>query len=105
VISVVVLTRDEALNIERCLASVAWSDDVLVMDSGSTDGTQALAAKCGARVISREWDHFAGQRNFALDHGALRHRWVLHIDADEVVTPELQREIAAIAGANEGFPG
>jgi len=104
-ISVVVLAQDEAVNIERCLASVAWSDDVLVVDSGSTDGTQALAAKAGARVMHREWDHFAGQRNHALDHGGLRHRWVLHLDADEVVTPELRDEMMAIARADDGLPG
>jgi len=104
-ISVVVLSQDEAVNIERCLASVAWSDDVVVVDSGSTDGTQALATKAGARVIHRKWDHFAGQRNYALDHGGLRHRWVLHLDADEVVTPELRDEMLAIARADEGLPG
>lgn len=97
-ISVVVLTHNEAINIERCLASVAWSDDILVMDSGSTDGTQDLASARGARVVTRAWDNFAGQRNFALDHGALRHPWVLHIDADEVVSDELRTEMLAIAG-------
>lgn len=104
-ISVVVLARDEAPNIERCLASVAWSDDVLVVDSGSTDGTQELAAKAGARVMHRKWDDFAGQRNHALDHGGLRHRWVLHLDADEVVTPALRDEMVAIARSGGGLPG
>ena len=104
-ISVVVLTQDEAHNIERCLASVAFSDDVLVVDSGSTDGTQALAERMGARVVHRTWDHFAGQRNHALDQGALRNRWVLHLDADEVVTPELRDEMMAIARRDDGLPG
>jgi glycosyltransferase involved in cell wall biosynthesis len=104
-ISVVVLTQDEAANIARCLASIGWCDDVLVVDSGSTDGTQALAEKAGARVIHREWDHFAGQRNHALDHGNLRHKWVLHLDADEVVTAELRDEMMAIARRDDGLPG
>jgi len=104
-ISVVVLAQDEAVNIERCLQSVAWSDDILVVDSGSTDGTQALAGKAGARVMHREWDHFAGQRNYALEHGGLRHRWVLHLDADEVVTPELRDEMMAVARKDDGLPG
>jgi glycosyltransferase involved in cell wall biosynthesis len=104
-ISVVVLTRNEAINIERCLASVAWSDDVLVVDSGSTDGTQGMAQKMGARLIFRPWDNFAHQRNFALEHGSLKHRWVLHLDADEVVTPELRDEMQAIARAGGGLPG
>ena len=104
-ISVVVLTKDEAANIGRCLESVSWCDDVLVVDSGSTDGTQELAAKAGARVVQRAWDNFANQRNYALDHGALRHRWILHLDADEVVTPELREEITAIARSDAGLPG
>jgi glycosyltransferase involved in cell wall biosynthesis len=105
VISVVVLAQDEAVNIERCLSSVDWSDDVLVMDSGSTDGTPELARKSGARVMHRSWDDFAGQRNYALEHGALRHRWVLHLDADEAVTPELRDEMMAIARRDDGLPG
>ncbi len=104
-ISVVVLSRDEAINIERCLASVSWSDDVLVVDSGSTDATRELAKKAGARLIHRDWDHFAGQRNYALEHGGLRHRWVLHLDADEVVTPALRDEMMAIARAGTGLAG
>src|SRR3954469_3922107 len=104
-ISVVVLAQDEAANIEQCLASVAWSDDVLVVDSGSTDATQELAVRCGARVIHRAWDHFAGQRNHALDHGGLRHRWVLHLDADERVSPELRDEMMEIARSDTGLPG
>src|SRR6202008_2689873 len=103
-ISVVVLTRNESVNIERALASVAWSDDVLVVDSGSIDGTQGLAEKMGARGMFRPWDRFAGQRNFAMEHGALRHRWVLHLDADEVVTPELREELASIARAVDPQP-
>jgi glycosyltransferase involved in cell wall biosynthesis len=104
-ISVVVLTHNEAINIRRCLASVAWSDDVLVIDSGSTDGTQDLAAGMGARVKYRPFDNFANQRNYALDEGALRHRWVLHVDADEEVTPELRDEAQAIARAVNGLAG
>lgn len=100
-ISVVILTWNEAGNLGRCLRSVAWSDDVLVLDSGSTDGTQDLARTAGARVLERAFDSFAGQRNFAMDSGGLRHRWVLHLDADEVLTEELRKEILAIAGDPE----
>jgi glycosyltransferase involved in cell wall biosynthesis len=104
-ISVVVLSRNEAINIARCLESVAWSDDVLVIDSGSTDGTPQLAAKMGARVMHRSFDSFAGQRNFALDQGALRHEWVLHLDCDEVVSPQLRGEMESIAREGNGKPG
>lgn len=104
-ISVVVLTYNEIENIERCLASLAWSDDVLVVDSGSTDGTPALAERLGARVLRREFDDFAGQRNYALDHGGLKHDFVLHIDADEVVTPELLREMQDIVRTDGALLG
>ena len=92
-ISVVVLTQDESANIARCLESVAWADDILVVDSGSTDGTRELAERLGARVLMRRFDTFAAQRNFALDEGRLIHDWVLHLDADETVSAELRREI------------
>lgn len=96
-ISVVILTYNEAINIERCLRSVSWSDDILVMDSGSTDGTCEIAKQLGARIIQRPFDDFAGQRNFAIDQGNLRHDWVLHLDADETVTVELKTEMLGIA--------
>jgi glycosyltransferase involved in cell wall biosynthesis len=104
-ISIVVLTHNESVNIERCLASVAWSDDVLVIDSGSTDGTLERAGRMGARVVHRPFDNFANQRNFALDQGALKHEWVLHLDADEVVTPGLEGEMREIASGSGGKPG
>jgi glycosyltransferase involved in cell wall biosynthesis len=103
-ISVVILTHNEAINIERCLASVAWADDILVIDSGSTDGTQVLATRRGARVMHRPFDHFAGQRNFALDHGQLRHPWVLHLDADEEVSDALRQEMLRIAADGQARP-
>ena len=95
-ISVVILTFNEERNIERCLKSVRWSDDVLVVDSFSTDNTVAIAQQLGARVIQRKFDNFAAQRNFALDHGELKHQWVLHLDADEEVTSELAEELGAV---------
>lgn len=104
VISVVLLTHNETHNIVRCLASVAWADDIVVVDSGSTDGTQALCERLGARVLYRAFDDFAHQRNFALECGQLRHRWVLHLDADEEVTPELRRELEAVVQADGPLP-
>ncbi|MFC1579110.1 glycosyltransferase family 2 protein [Pseudomonadota bacterium] len=104
-ISIVILTYNEITNIERCLASVAWTDDVLVIDSGSSDGTRELAEKLGARILLRSFDNFANQRNFALDNGQLKYQWVLHLDADEVVTPELAAEMQEIAGSGEGQCG
>jgi glycosyltransferase involved in cell wall biosynthesis len=92
-LSVTIITLNEAANIEACLASVAWADDVLVVDSGSTDGTADLARAKGARVIARDWPGYAEQKNFAA--GAAAHEWILSVDADERVTPELRQEIQA----------
>ncbi len=96
-VSVLVLTFNEEDNLPRCLASVAWADDVLVVDSFSTDRTVEIARQHGARVLQRAFDTFADQRNFGVDHGDLRHGWVLHLDADEVVPDDLRAEMLRIA--------
>ena len=90
-VSVIVITLNEAAHIEACLQSVAWADDVVVVDSGSTDGTPALARAKGARVVERGWPGYSEQKNFAAAEA--RHDWVLSVDADERVTPELAAEI------------
>jgi glycosyltransferase involved in cell wall biosynthesis len=100
-ISVLIVTCNEELNLPRCLDSVKWSDDVLVVDSFSTDRTVDLAQKGGARGLQNRFVDFADQRNFGLANGNLKHDWVLHLDADEVVTPELQRELVARASGGE----
>ncbi len=93
-ISVLLLTLDEAANLPRCLDALAWCDDVVVLDSFSTDQTVELARARGARVEQRAFDSFAGQRNHGLETIEFRHPWVLHVDADEVVTPELVDHMA-----------
>jgi len=92
-LSVTVITLNEASNIEACLASVAWADEVLVVDSGSTDGTPDLARAKGARVIVRDWPGYSTQKNFA--SAEARNDWILSVDADERLTPELAAEIQA----------
>ncbi|MBV6413075.1 MAG: glycosyltransferase family 2 protein [Xanthomonadales bacterium PRO6] len=94
-ISVVILTKDEEINLPRCLASVAFSNDVVLVDSGSQDRTLEIARSAGVRVFTRSFDSFAKQRNFALEQ-ELRNDWVLHLDADEAVTPELERELMEV---------
>jgi len=89
-ISVLVLTLNEEANIGDCLDSVAWADDVLVLDSGSEDRTVEIARSKGARVLHRDFDDFATQRNYGLEEGGLHHDWVLHLDADERVPPALR---------------
>jgi glycosyltransferase involved in cell wall biosynthesis len=100
-ISVLILTRNEESNLSRCLDSVEWSDDVLVLDSFSDDHTVEIARSRGIRVLQNHFVNFAEQRNFGLALGSLKHDWVLHLDADEVVTPELQRELITTATRSE----
>jgi glycosyltransferase involved in cell wall biosynthesis len=93
-VSVVVLTLDEEPNIPRCLASVAWADQVVVVDSGSADRTVSLALATGAEVVDQPWLGFSAQREHALRLQLLRHDWVYFVDADEWVSPRLAAEIA-----------
>ena len=93
-VSVVVLTLNEEPNIRRCLASVAWADQVVVVDSGSADRTVLLARMAGAEVVDQPWLGFSAQREFALRLPLLRHDWVYFVDADEWVSAQLATEIA-----------
>jgi glycosyltransferase involved in cell wall biosynthesis len=95
--SVLILTLNEERNLPRCLASAAGCDDIVVLDSGSTDRTAEIARTAGARVFTRSFDHFAGQRNYAQREIPFRHPWVFHLDADEQITPELDAECRAAA--------
>jgi glycosyltransferase involved in cell wall biosynthesis len=95
-VSTLVLTHNEAANLPRCLGALFWCDDILVVDSGSTDNTVEIAEKFGARVLVRPFDNFAFQRNFGLEEGNLRHEWVLHLDADEVVTDAFVKRLIAL---------
>lgn len=92
-LSVIVITKNEAANLVACLEAVQFADEVIVVDSGSTDGTVAIARTAGAKVIETGWPGFGPQKNRALD--AATGDWVLSLDADERITPELAREIQA----------
>ena len=98
-ISVLILTRNEAQDLPDCLASVAWSDDVHVLDSLSDDGTQAIAAAAGARVTEREFDDWSSHQNWALKNLPFRHPWVFYLDADERVTSALRDSLLQAAAA------
>ena len=93
-LSVAIITHNEEPNLARTLASVAWADQVVVVDAHSTDGTVALARSAGAQVIERAWPGFAAQKNFALSQ--CTGDWILSLDADEDVSAELAEEIRAI---------
>lgn len=90
-VSVTIITLNESAHIEACLASVAWADEVLVVDSHSTDGTADLARAAGARVIVRDWPGYSAQKNFAAAEAT--NDWILSIDADERVTRALAEAI------------
>jgi len=93
-LSVIVPTFNEEVNIEECLESVRWADEVLVVDSFSTDRTLEIARRYTDRIIQREYGNSASQKNWAIPQTA--HRWVMVLDADERVTPELRGEIQAL---------
>lgn len=94
-VSVLILTLNEEVNLADCLASCAWSDDIVVFDSLSSDRTVDIARERGARVVQRPFDNYAAQRNAALGTVTYKHPWVLMVDADERVPADLAAEIAA----------
>lgn len=99
-LSIFIIARDEADRIERTIRAVrSLSDDIVVVDSGSTDGTQAIAERLGARVISNPWPGYGPQKRFAEDQ--CRYEWLLNLDADEVVPPDLAAEIAGLFAGSE----
>jgi glycosyltransferase involved in cell wall biosynthesis len=108
-ITAIILTKNEEVNIERCISSLkGWVNRVVVVDSGSTDKTVELAESLGAEIFCHEpFNHYAAQFNWALDHVGVRTKWVYRIDADEEVTPELAAEIvdACRAHANDDVNG
>lgn len=100
-VSVVILTLNEERDLPCCLASLDACDDIVVLDSGSTDRTCAIATEAHARVFTNPFKDFATQRNFAQREIPFRHHWVMHLDADEVMTPELWAECIAAAKADD----
>lgn len=102
-LSVILITKNEAANLQDCLSSVSWADELIVVDSGSSDGTVDIARQFTPYVYSQAWLGFGVQKNLALDYAT--GDWILSLDADERVTPELRLEIeAAIAdGRFDGY--
>ena len=102
-LTVTVITYNEAEHIAAALESVSWADEVIVVDSGSTDGTVELARAKASRVIERGWPGYSDQKNFAADNAS--HDWVLSMDADERVTPALATEIRELLAAGPRLRG
>ena len=95
-VSILILTLNEEKKLPACLAAVARFDDIVVLDSGSTDRTAAVARAAGARVFVNPYKDFASQRNHAHATITFKHPWVLHLDADEILLPELAAECATL---------
>lgn len=98
-ISVLILTKNEEQDLPGCLESVAWSDDIHVLDSVSSDRTIEIAMAAGAQVTQRPFDNWAAHQNWAMANVPFRHPWVFYLDADERMTPELVAAVHAAAAA------
>jgi glycosyltransferase involved in cell wall biosynthesis len=98
-ISVILITKDAAAHVERALRSVAWAQERIVVDAGSSDGTVALATPLATRIETRAWSGYGDQKNHAASLAS--HDWVLSLDADEAITDALQAQIATLAARPE----
>jgi glycosyltransferase involved in cell wall biosynthesis len=98
-VSAMIFTLNEEIHLPSCLAALKWTDDVIVVDSFSTDRTRDICLEAGARFFQHCFEGFGRQRMWALENTAPRHEWVLILDADERVTPELAQELGRIAAS------
>ena len=98
-ITATIITFNEAENIRAAIESVSWANEILVVDSESTDETREIAAACGARVVSRPWPGFAAQKQFAAEEAS--HDWIFSLDADERVSDELRHSIEDLLYTDE----
>jgi len=98
-ISAVIISFNESANIREAIRSVDWADEILLVDSGSTDDTREIAAELGARVITRAWPGFARQKQFAVDNAV--NDWIFSLDADERVSVKLKDEILGLKALPE----
>lgn len=102
-ISVVIITLNEENNLPRCLNSVIWADEIIVVDSGSTDRTKEISEKAHAKVFNIEWRGFGHAKSFGVNQA--KGEWILSIDADEEVSPQLAEEIQSIAKNSPQYEG
>jgi glycosyltransferase involved in cell wall biosynthesis len=96
-VSVLILTLNEEINIDACLESLSWCDDIVVLDSHSTDRTRSMAEERGARVVTRAFDNWSAHQNWAVANIKFRHPWVLYLDADERCADDMRDEVLKCA--------
>ena len=104
-VSVMIFTLNEQIHLPSCLDALQWYDDIIVVDSFSSDKTQAICEERGVRFFQNAFTGFGNQRNWALDNTTPKHKWLLILDADERVTPELTVELSEIAGKDPAHIG
>jgi len=102
-VTATIITFNEAANIEAALASLSWADEIIVVDSESTDRTTEIARKFTSKVIVRPWPGYIDQKNFAAEQAS--HEWIFSLDADERVTPELAAEIKGVIAGGTSAAG
>jgi len=101
-ISVIIITYNEEKNIQRCLESVKWADEIVVVDGFSDDRTEEICRRYTDRVYQVEWNGFGKQKNICAEKSS--HKWILNIDSDEAVSPELAKEIQNLLNNEPEFP-
>src|SRR5512136_1333302 len=96
-VSVIILTRNEKANLPNCLASLqTLKAEIFIVDSGSTDGTMEIAQQLGCQVFQHPWENYAKQLNWALQNLPITTPWLMRLDADERLTPELAEELKQV---------
>ena len=98
-LSIVIITKNEEKNLPRCLESVKWADEIVIVDSGSTDKTLEIAKSYNAKIFEHEWQGYGNQKIFAITQASKD--WILNMDADEVVSPQLARTIESICKSKD----
>jgi len=104
-LSVLVLTKNEELNIRACLESVKWADEIFIVDSGSTDNTLKIASKYTEKIYNHPFENYAKQRNWSQANLPVKNEFIFHIDADERVEPELIRELDRLLPDDKDLDG
>ena len=102
-ISAIIITYNEQENIKRCLSSIDWVDEIVVVDSQSTDDTKKIASEFTQRIFEINWEGFGKAKDYAKDKAS--HQWILSVDADEVVTQDLKEEIRKTVKSEDSFDG